>query len=306
MRARSAITGSPPISLPSTSGSVAGWRLEFAADSISRRYDHLALGVGQFDADHVAARHGGDARRDSAHRARDVVGQTDDAAGLDARRRFQLVHRDDRAGADLGDLALHAEIVEHGFQQPRILLQRFLRSARRRGAPAPRSAGRAAAASTTRRAGRARVVPAGARRLSAGLARRRSAWSGRGGSVPGRTSPPWPGSGAGGALGLGGTAAAASSAARSMVPSGTEGSRRHSPPALRPARRNGLAMRANRPGRAGAGGSSSSSGSGRRSAAAPDRATPPPPARRPRPRGPRRPPPRAPRRAIRPPSARRR
>jgi Cdc6-like AAA superfamily ATPase len=34
----------------------------------------LAPRIGQLDADHIAARHGGDARRHRAHRAGDVVG----------------------------------------------------------------------------------------------------------------------------------------------------------------------------------------------------------------------------------------
>ena len=61
--------------------------------------------------------HDGDAGGDRAHRAGDVVGEADDARGLDAGRRLELVERDDRAGADIDDLALHAEIVEHAFEQ---------------------------------------------------------------------------------------------------------------------------------------------------------------------------------------------
>ena len=41
--------------------------------------NRLALGIGQFDADGIAPRHHGDARRDGAHRAGDVVGEADDA-----------------------------------------------------------------------------------------------------------------------------------------------------------------------------------------------------------------------------------
>ena len=69
-------------------------------------------------------------RADSADMtARDVVGQADHAAGLQARRGFQFVHRDDRAGADRGDLALHAVVVEHGFQHPGVFLQRLVATA---------------------------------------------------------------------------------------------------------------------------------------------------------------------------------
>ena len=84
----------------------------------------LGLAVGQLDADDVAPGNDRDARRDRAHRARDVVGEADDARRLDAGRRLELVERDDRAGPHLHDLAVDAEIVEHGFEQPRVLLQR--------------------------------------------------------------------------------------------------------------------------------------------------------------------------------------
>ena len=86
----------------------------------------LAPRVGQLDADDVAARHGGDARRYRAHRAGDVVGQADDAARLGAGRGLELVERDHRARPHLHDLALHAEIVEHGLEQAGVLLQRLL------------------------------------------------------------------------------------------------------------------------------------------------------------------------------------
>ena len=120
------MTGSPPMSLPSASASrplvlLVGRRIEQLA-----QIDRLGLAVGQLDADDVAARHHRDAHRDGAHRAGDVVGEADDARRLDAGRRLQLVERDDRAGAHLHDLAAHAEILEHGFEQPRVLLQRLL------------------------------------------------------------------------------------------------------------------------------------------------------------------------------------
>ena len=86
----------------------------------------FALLIGQFDADHCPAGNGGDAGGERRHVARNVVRQLDDAAGLNAGGRFQLVHGDDRAGADFDDLALDVEIIEHGFQQPRIAFQRDL------------------------------------------------------------------------------------------------------------------------------------------------------------------------------------
>ncbi len=88
--------------------------------------DHLAVGIGQFDADHRAARNGRNARADRAHVARDILGQADHAAGLDARRRLELVHGHHRTGADRSDLALHVEVVEHVLKQPRIAFERHL------------------------------------------------------------------------------------------------------------------------------------------------------------------------------------
>ncbi len=87
----------------------------------------LALLVGQLDADHGAAGDGRDAGGQRAHRAGDVVGQADHAAGLEAGGGLQLVHGDDRAGADGDDLAAHAVIVEHGLEHPRVLLERIVR-----------------------------------------------------------------------------------------------------------------------------------------------------------------------------------
>ncbi len=87
--------------------------------------DLLARRIGQLDADRVAARHHGDARRYRAHRARYVVGQPDHARRLDAGRGFELVERDDRARPRVDDLAAHAEIVQHAFERGGVLLQRF-------------------------------------------------------------------------------------------------------------------------------------------------------------------------------------
>ena len=100
-----------------------------------RRFEHLAQHhdlaavVGKLDADGVAAGHHGDAGGDRAHRAGDVVGKPDDARGLGAGRRLELVERDHGAGADIGDLALDAEILEHAFELARILLQHFVADA---------------------------------------------------------------------------------------------------------------------------------------------------------------------------------
>ena len=124
--ARSATTGSPAMFLPRMIGSCGDLVLEGRARDQLGEDHHLALGVGQLDADHRAAGDGGDARRERRHVAGDVVGELDDPARLDAARRLQLVHGDDRAGPDLDDLALDREIVEHRFEQPGVALERRL------------------------------------------------------------------------------------------------------------------------------------------------------------------------------------
>ena len=87
---------------------------------------HLALGVGQLDADDAAPGDDGDAHRHRAHGAGDVVGEADDAAGLGARRRLQLVQGDHRAGPDPHDIAADAEILEHDLQELGVLRQTLL------------------------------------------------------------------------------------------------------------------------------------------------------------------------------------
>ena len=124
------MTGSPPMVLPRQSASLRLRLLEIARGQHFAQIDGLARLVRQFDADGVAAGHDGDAGGDGAHRAGDVVGEPDDAGRLDAGRRLEFVKRDDRAGPDMDDLALDAEILEHAFEQPGILLQRLLVTAR--------------------------------------------------------------------------------------------------------------------------------------------------------------------------------
>ena len=118
--------GSPPIVLPSAMASLC---LVFSKSSRAEQFaqeNGLAPLVRQFDADGVAALHDGDAGRDRRHRARDVVGKADHARGFDAGRGLQLIERDDGTRAHIDDFALDAEILEHAFEQPRILRQRIL------------------------------------------------------------------------------------------------------------------------------------------------------------------------------------
>ena len=144
--------------------------LEILARQQLAQIDGLAPLVGQLDADHVAPLHDRDAGRDRRHRTGDVVGEADDARRLDAGRRLELVERDDRAGAHVDDLALDAEIVEHAFEQARVLLQRVLGDLR---GDRPSSVRRASpAAAIRRRRGRAATVALRLRRGGRASARR--------------------------------------------------------------------------------------------------------------------------------------
>ena len=117
------MTGSPAIFLPRISGSDMFWSSNAWLPISSDSDDRLALGVGKLDADHAAAGDGRDARRQRRHVAGDVVGELDHPAGLDPARRLELVHGDDRARADLDDVAADVEILEHRFEQARIALE---------------------------------------------------------------------------------------------------------------------------------------------------------------------------------------
>src|SRR5205814_1062176 len=55
-----------------------------------------------------------------------IVGEPDDAGGLDPGCGFQLVQRHDRPRTNLHDLTAHAEILEHSFEQSRVFFERVL------------------------------------------------------------------------------------------------------------------------------------------------------------------------------------
>ncbi len=99
MRARSAMTGAPPMSLPSASASRACWLGPFLGAEQFGQKHRLALRVRHLDADHVAAGHGGDAHGGHRQAARHVVGQPDHAGAADARGWFQFIQRHHRARA---------------------------------------------------------------------------------------------------------------------------------------------------------------------------------------------------------------
>ena len=62
-------------------------------------------------------------------RARDVLGERDDARRLGAARRLELEQGDDGAGLDLAHLALDREVGEHLLEQARGAAQHGLREA---------------------------------------------------------------------------------------------------------------------------------------------------------------------------------
>ena len=88
--------------------------------------NHLAVFIGQFDADHRTPGDRGHARGKGRHRPRNVIRKADHTAGLQSGGRFKLVHGDHRARTNRDDFALHAIILQDRLQHPRILLQRVV------------------------------------------------------------------------------------------------------------------------------------------------------------------------------------
>ena len=125
MRARSATTAAPLMSLPSASASRPVCFCTSSDARISDRIHGLAPGIRHLDADDVPTRHGGDAHRSHREAAGHVIGQADHARAADAGRGLQFVQRHHRTGTDLHDVALHAVIGEHRLQQPGVGLQRL-------------------------------------------------------------------------------------------------------------------------------------------------------------------------------------
>ena len=85
-----------------------------------RQLDHLAARVGQFQAHQVLAGYGfHHPYADQAERARQVLGQVDDLATLDASGRLDFVARDDRARLRRHHGDGHAEVGQLLFDQAR-------------------------------------------------------------------------------------------------------------------------------------------------------------------------------------------
>ena len=97
IRARSATTDSPPMSLPSASDNRPACFLNLVAGQDLAQQHGFPLGVRHLDADHVAAWHGGDPHGDDRQGTGHVVGETDDAGAANAGRRAR-VRRGSRQG----------------------------------------------------------------------------------------------------------------------------------------------------------------------------------------------------------------
>src|SRR5438270_4977496 len=99
---------------------------------INRRIEQLAqkyrlgLTIRELNADHISPGNDGDANRNGAHRAGDVVGKTDDPGRLDPGRRLEFVECDDRPRADLHELTADAKIIQHRLEQPGVFLEGLL------------------------------------------------------------------------------------------------------------------------------------------------------------------------------------
>ena len=136
------------------------------AGELLAQIDLLTRRVRQLDADGIASGDHGDARRQRAHGACDVVGESDHARRLDAGCGLELVERDHRARPGIDDLAAHAEVAEHAFERGGIGLQRIVAEHRASDRLSAWRGARAAAAHSPRS-----TCVAGAAALSACAAR---------------------------------------------------------------------------------------------------------------------------------------
>ncbi|MND86709.1 hypothetical protein D3C80_786870 [compost metagenome] len=97
------------------------------------RVDHLteinrfAIGIRQFNTDDIATRNDGDASRQCRHRTGNIISKTNDTGRLHTRCRFKFIERNDRAGANMNDLATHAKIFQHAFKKASTAFKHFLR-----------------------------------------------------------------------------------------------------------------------------------------------------------------------------------
>ena len=101
----------PSIVLPSASVSFDCGLAELARLDDLAQEDRLALRVRHLDADVRLAGHAVDADRLGLEREAEVVDESGDARVLDAGVGLELVGGDDRAGADVLDLARDVELL---------------------------------------------------------------------------------------------------------------------------------------------------------------------------------------------------
>ena len=88
---------------------------------------HFAVVVRQLDPDHAPARQGGHTGRQRRHGPRNIISKANHAAGLEARRRFKLVHGHNGARTHADDFALDTVIIQYGFQHAGVFFERFVR-----------------------------------------------------------------------------------------------------------------------------------------------------------------------------------
>ena len=127
MRARFATTGSPPMSLPRARGRAWALSPKPLAERISRRSTFSRSSFGSSMP--MTERPGMvEQRQASADIERAMSSERPmTRRRLEAGGGLELVHGDDRAGADRDDLAAHAVVVEHVLEHARVLLERVVR-----------------------------------------------------------------------------------------------------------------------------------------------------------------------------------
>ena len=83
---------------------------EFPVEKLAQINGFAAL-VWQFNANGIATGYDRNTGGNGTHRTGNVIGQTDNAGGLDTRCGFKLVKRNHWAGSDIDDFTPHAEII---------------------------------------------------------------------------------------------------------------------------------------------------------------------------------------------------
>ena len=88
----------------------------FAAREDLAEADHLAVVIGELDADDRASGDSRNTRGKSGHGTGDIIGEADHTRGFQAWRGLELIHCDNRARTDRDDLAFDAVVIEYGLE----------------------------------------------------------------------------------------------------------------------------------------------------------------------------------------------